>query len=195
MRTSASQVHRRNSVASNDRRSLEVLPDTLHRPNSRGPSVYHTPASSLAYPSWLSKQPSTSTASTSPTRTASSFLRKDIPLDLVHPHEPSDVMLESEPLDSSRVEEPLKTTKEIFGVTDGIKHFTASAKTGDNIDEAFEYIVRRIAARWKWQDEQDALNGRLSPDNPDNVQTGGKNDSIKVGDPPKAERKGWKGCC
>jgi Ras-related protein Rab-7A len=85
---------------------------------------------------------------------------------------------------------------QVFGAMDGIKHFTASAKTGDNIDEIFEYVVQRISARWKWQDEQDMLNGRLSRDGPDNVRTGGKNDSIKVGDPPKAERKGWRaGCC
>ena len=85
-----------------------------------------------------------------------------------------------------------------FGASDGIQHFICSAKTGEGVNEAFEYLARRVLARWKWQDEQDDLdvsnNGRLG--NPKNVKKGGRNDSVKVGDGSKTqERKGWRGCC
>lgn len=122
-------------------------------------------------------------------------MRKDVALDTVHPHKPPDVMLEHEGADEDQSRQPALKAKEVFGVTDGIKHFTASAKTGDNIDEIFDYVVKRISARWKWQDEEDMLNGGLVNGEPGNVRTGGKNDSVKVGDPPNAERKGWKGGC
>ena len=105
-------------------------------------------------------------------------------------------MLNGSDSSDAKAEDNEAKASQIFGATDGIKHFTASAKTGDSIDEIFEYVVQRISARWKWQDEQDMLNGRLGLGGPENVRSGGKNDSIKVGDPPKAERKGWRaGCC
>lgn len=90
--------------------------------------------------------------------------------------------------------------KEVFGVRDGIKHFYTSAKTGENIDEIFTYLAKRVNARWKWQEEEDKLNAFLSLDGqPGNVRTGGKNDTIRVGGKGvggSGEKKGWRrNCC
>lgn len=98
-------------------------------------------------------------------------------------------------------EEEELPSKDIFGARDGIKHFTASAKTGENVNEIFDYLVKRINARWKWQDELDAnqengfgsgTNGRIG-----NVRTGGPNDSIQVGTKlgNNEQQKGWRSAC
>lgn len=89
--------------------------------------------------------------------------------------------------------------KKVFGAQDGIKHFYTSAKSGENVEEIFTYLSKRIAARWQWQEDQDRLYGFLDFDGePGNIRTGRPNDSIKVGGKTSSgtERKGWRrGCC
>ncbi|KAK9900244.1 hypothetical protein P389DRAFT_192529 [Cystobasidium minutum MCA 4210] len=219
--TASASRQRRGSSTSTKRRSLEILPD-LPRPNSRGPSVYHTPSSSLVHSSWATAKTSSSIASTTPPASSagtfttvrgnngssdilpagSSEGRTDegfengytgpVPAILEH-HD------EDEGIDDGATDDVLPA-KEIFGVKDGIKHFYTSAKTGENVDEIFTYLAKRINARWKWQEEEDHLNGFLSLDGePGNVRTGGKNDSIRVGGKgagASGEKKGWRrNCC
>lgn len=91
---------------------------------------------------------------------------------------------------------------EFDGSLDGIKHFHTSARTGEGIEEAMTYLVNRIARRWKFQESaygSRASNGGLDYGlRPQNINSGGPNDSIKVGSKSGDvnERKGWRaGCC
>lgn len=204
---------RRGSSTSTKRRSLEILPD-LPRPSSRGPSIYHTPSSSLVHSSWATAKTSSSTASTTPPASSDTFTLRDggstdtlpaagegrtgeglengysgaVPA-ILEPFEEDDEQ------DSS-----VLPAKEVFGVRDGIKHFYTSAKTGENVEEIFRYLAKRINARWDLQEEEDRLNGLLDLDGePGNVRSGGKNDSIRIGGKgasSSGERKGWRrNCC
>ena len=206
------------SSASANRRSIDVLPETSashpSRTGSRGPSVYHTPSSSLAQPAWA--MPSSvhlhkaSSARSGRDQDDVGGDSLDLPPDPPrHVDGDGDAGANGDAqLDSSDAHEgeqaeagddDVATARDVFGVRDGIKHFYSSAKTGENLDEIFSYLAARISARWKWQEEQDALVG---PGNgfgsaPGNVRRGGKNDSVKVGNPrsnPK-ERKGWRSAC
>lgn len=105
-----------------------------------------------------------------------------------------------EHLDEDGEDSSISPAKDVFGIRDGIKHFYASAKSGENVEEMFDYLAKRINARWNLQEEEDRLNGMLDLDGqPGNVKTGGKNDSIRVGGKGAAtsgERKGWRrNCC
>lgn len=175
--------------------------------------MYHTPSSSLAQPAWAMpssvhphKASSTRSARDKDDAGGDSL---DLPPDPPRPVD-GDASANGElQLDSSataaheneeiEAQDDLAAARDVFGVRDGIKHFYSSAKTGENLDEIFSYLAARISARWKWQEEQDAV---IGPGNgfgsaPGNVRRGGKNDSVKVGNPrsnPK-ERKGWRSAC
>lgn len=94
---------------------------------------------------------------------------------------------------------PPLPARDMFGVRDGMKHFHTSAKSGENVDEIFTYLAKRINARWNLQEEEDRLNGMLDLDGePGNVRNGGKSDSIRVGGKgasASGERKGWRRKC
>lgn len=193
---------------------MEILPDPP-RPGSRGPSVYHTPSSSLVHSSWATAKTSSSHASSTPPASSDTFTLRGNGSNETLPA-PTDgradeglengysgavpAILEHGDEDEEENTQPGLPAKEVFGVRDGIKHFHTSAKNGENVDEIFTYLAKRIQARWKWQDEQDHLNGFLALDGePGNISTGGKNDSIRVGGKgagASGEKKGWRrNCC
>jgi hypothetical protein len=212
--TDPSSRRRRGSSISTKRRSLEILPD-LPRPGSRGPSVYHTPSSSLIHSSWATAKTSSNASTTPPapstsgagtprnsgsteTLPATSDGRTEEALEYGYSGTVPAIL---EQLDEDEENQNSKPpAKDVFGVQDGIKHFYTSAKSGENVDEIFSYLAKRINARWNMQDEEDRLNGMLALDGqPGNVKAGGKNDSIRVGGKSGAsssgERKGWRRSC
>lgn len=205
---------RRGSSISTKRRSLEILPD-LPRPGSRGPSVYHTPSSSLIHSSWATAKTSSNASTTPPgPSTVGALDSRDGESTETLPA-PSNGRTEDElengysgavPAILEHLDEDEENqastalAKDVFGARDGIKHFYTSAKIGENVDEIFGYLAKRINARWNMQDEEDRLNGMLALDGePGNVRAGGKNDSIRVGGKSGAsssgERKGWRRSC
>lgn len=176
--------------------------------------MYHTPSSSLVHSSWATAKTSSSTASTTPPASSDTFTLREAGS--------TDTLPATG--DAGRTEEGLENgysggvpailehleedeeggsvipAKEVFGAEDGIKHFYTSAKTGENVEEIFTYLAKRINARWDLQEEEDRLNGMLDLDGePGNVRTGGKNESIRVGGKgasSSGERKGWRrNCC
>jgi hypothetical protein len=47
-----------------------------------------------------------------------------------------------------------------WGSSDGVKLFFSSAKTGESVEEVFEYVARRVAGRLEWEDKH-GLRGAL----------------------------------
>lgn len=74
---------------------------------------------------------------------------------------------------------------------DGVPLFRTSAKTGEGVDELFEYVARRVL--WKWareEEEEEARRRELGGG-------GGRGQEvIRVGaDGKERGRKGWRGAC
>ena len=192
---------REGSSTSRKRRSIDVLPDMEPEGGSRGQSVYHTPSSSLMHPSWATKastrDSNTHHNSNSETLTSVEVSSSSNGMGPMPAFPES--LVEEEEMDAVTSAPDVLPAHDVFGAQDGIKHFVVSAKTGENVDAVFQYLVKRIAARWKWQEEKDGIDKMLTyGENPSNVKTGGKNDSVKVGSKggDGGERKGWRaGCC
>jgi len=204
----------------------------------RSTSIYHTPASSMAGISHYAigtttthtrtDDPDTSVSNEDAERT----LREEdeIPTDLETPdlyedNEPPvpggsslkarmvavSLFVNDDEADEEEVAEQEEPEEELFGSLDGIKHFYTSAKTGEGIEEAFTYLIKRLNELWKYQDSiynglsgNDGVYGNASWNGgvdyglkPRNVNNGGKNDSVKIGDKVgnTQERKGWRASC
>ena len=70
---------------------------------------------------------------------------------------------------------------------DGVPLFRTSAKTGDGVDELFEYVARRVLWKWRQEAAEEAASG-------DGVGRG--QEVIRVGGDGKEKAgKGWRGAC
>lgn len=89
------------------------------------------------------------------------------------PHEAEEEILEEE---RRKKEEEENTKYE----RDGIKHFYSSAKSGEGVDEIFEYVVKRVLAKWRKEEiaDRDAFIGS----------------TIRIGD-GREKKKSWSDIC
>ncbi|VDB85083.1 unnamed protein product [Peniophora sp. CBMAI 1063] len=52
----------------------------------------------------------------------------------------------------------------------GPRHFRASAKSGEGVAAAFEYVAERVVKRWEWAEAEDARTFRLSESRDDTLR-------------------------
>lgn len=148
-----------------------------------GMSIYHTPSSSY-FDSYMSapSSPPSPFGSPRPThsrkRNSQSSISTTVSTSTLRPREndDTDVPLD-EPPDAvdAREEEP----------DVGPRLFFTSAKTGDNVDDVFAYVARRVVARWEWDETH--IRDSLIFSEPDS------DDTVRLGTSRFQQR--WPTCC